>query len=444
VTLKPKLETSAMLLDEGAAESAVRMLRSSWEPELPPHELVPLYCLWIRALCQAGELDHALVLAARAADELPHEPDILTALGNVYDQLGQLEEAKKAFERALETDPLGALQHFNLGAVYEQLGNASQAEACYKRAIEEAEHDLATEASGALGALLRRSGRLEDAAAIHDAHLEEDLSHIETLVEHGICLSDLGNFDAAVERLRLALSFKSDHPTALYNLGITLHRMGLVDEALDNMQRAHAADSGNPLTQAVLGAWSLASADVDLDHALNLLYGALDRLETLANIEGTNDTYAGVVVEEVFEALWQNGRKNEAREVARIAGQRDWITSHILDTLNEADHGREVQVRPFDVTARAEAGEAPDHWPENAGGYTTRLTVLASNEDEARHFTLEYLRNIEPHPGVCFEVDVVGPSVMSEPAALADPSYHGVTTPRARGVVRVAGTRAYF
>jgi tetratricopeptide (TPR) repeat protein len=433
-----------MLLDEGAAESAVRMLRSSWEPELPPHELVPLYCLWIRALCQIGELDHALVLAARAADELPHEPDILTALGNVHDQLGQLDEAKAVFERALETDPSGALPHYNLGAVLEQLGHEGQAEACYHRAIEEAEQDLATEASAALGALLRRSGRLEDAAAVHDAHLEEDLTHVETLVEHGICLSDLGHFEAAVERLRLALSLKPDHPTALYNLGITLHRMGLTEEATDIMRRAHTADSGNPLTQAVLGAWSLASSNVDLDHALRLLYGALDRLERMAAAEPVNDTYAGVVVEEVFEALWQNARRNEAREVARTAGQRDWITSHILDTLNEADHGREVQVRPFDVTARAEAGDAPDHWPKNAGGYTTRLTVLASNEDEARHFTLEYLRNIEPHPSVCFEVDVLGPAAMSEPAVLLEPSYQGATTPRARGVVRVAGTRAYF
>jgi Flp pilus assembly protein TadD len=385
-----------------------------------------------------------LVLATRAADELPHEPDILTALGNVHDQLGQLEEARTAFERALESEPAGALQHYNLGAVLEQLGNEAQAEAYYQRAIEEAENDLATEASAALGALLRRHGRLEDAAAVHDAHLEEDLTHVETLVEHGICLSDLGNFDAAVERLRLALSFKPDHPTALYNLGITLHRMDLTDEAFDTMRRAHAADSENPLTQAVLGAWGLASSDVDLDHALNLLYGALDKLDKLDNADGAHDAYACVVVEEVFEALWQSGRRNEAREVARTAGRRDWITSHILDTLNEADHGREVQVRPFDVTARAEAGEAPDHWPKDAGGYTTRLTVLASNEDEARRFTLEYLRNIEPHPSVCFEIDVLEPAAMNEPAVLLEPSYPGATTPRARGVVRVAQTRAYF
>jgi tetratricopeptide (TPR) repeat protein len=368
----------------------------------------------------------------------------LTALGNVYDQLGQLNQAKKAFEQALESEPSGALQHYNLGAVLEQLGNEAQAETYYQRAIEEAESDLATEASAALGALLRRSGRLEDAAAVHDAHLEEDLSHVETLVEHGICLSDLGNFDAAVERLKLALSFKPDHPTALYNLGITLHRMGLTEEALDTMRRAHAADSDNPLTQAVLGAWGLASLDVDLDHALNLLYGALDQLEKLANAQGAHDAYAGVVVEEVFEALWQDGRRNEAREVARTAGRRDWITSHILDTLNEADHGREVQARTFDVAARAEAGEAPDHWPKDAGGYTTRLTVLASNEDEARHFTLEYLRNIEAHPSVCFEIDVVEPGAIGEPAVFLEPSYHGTTTPRARGVVRVAQTRAYF
>ena len=38
MSLRPQLEAVATLLDEGAAESAVRMLRGAWEPELPAAE----------------------------------------------------------------------------------------------------------------------------------------------------------------------------------------------------------------------------------------------------------------------------------------------------------------------------------------------------------------------------------------------------------------------
>lgn len=429
-----------MLLDQGAASSAVRMLRSAWEPELPLEDLVPLYCLWIRGLCQLGDLEHALVLAKRAASELPLEPDVLTALGNVHDLAGQLEQAHDAFARATDAEPGGSLQHYNLGAVLERLGREDEAELSYRRAIDLADVGLAFEATAALGALLRRGDRLEDAASVYEAYLDEDPINVDLLVEHGICLSDLESFEAAIERFQFSLSLEPEHSGALYNLAITLYRMGHYDDATDAMRRAQRADPSNPLTQAVLGAWLITDSDDELDVALGMLYGALDLLMDLDREEGISDVYAGVVVEEIFEALWNHGRRGEAREVARMAGQRDWITSHILDTLNEVDHGRGVQVRAYQVMARAEAGEAPEHWPENAGGYTTGLTVLATNEDEAREYTLEYLRSIEPGEGVHFDVNVVGPGPVAEVTGEGLASFK----PRARGVVRVNGTRAYF
>src|SRR5262245_46224048 len=167
MSLRAQLDAAATLLDEGAASSAVRMLRSSWEPELPDDDLIPLYCMWIRGLCDTGDLDHALTLSERAADEFPEEPDVLIALGNVYDLRGQLEDARGAFERAIVVERTGALQHYNLGAVLERLGDEREAEACYRRALEvDGEGPTLFEANAALGALLRRTGRLEEAAEI--------------------------------------------------------------------------------------------------------------------------------------------------------------------------------------------------------------------------------------------------------------------------------------
>jgi tetratricopeptide (TPR) repeat protein len=453
MSIRPQLDAAATLLDEGAARSAVRMLRSSWEPELPQEDRIPLYCMWIRGLCDTGDLEHARVLAERAADELPGEADVLIALGNVYDLSGRLEDARDAFAKAIEVEAGGALQHYNLGAVLERLGDEVAAEECYREALD-VDEDGPTlfEANAALGALLRRTGRLEEAEEIYDAFLDEDPLSVEMLVEHGICLSDLDAFDEAIERFRTALSLDASHSGAWYNLAITQFRMGQADEAFVSMQRAHDADPRSPLTLAVLGSWTLGQPEPDLDKALGLLYGAIDRL---AAIDGAHlsTSYASLVCEEVFDSLWKRSRHAEAREVARVAGQRDWITAHMLETLNEADHGPAPivaggtsEVTAFTVTARAQAlpqgpaaPQAPEHWPSDARGYTTGFTVLATNEDEARAYSLEYLRSIEPFPQVHFQIENVRAGGPEETLRLQTSSQ-----PRARGVVSVLSGRAYF
>lgn len=442
MTLRAQLDAVATLLDDGAASSAVRMLRSSWEPELPNEDLIPLYCMWIRALCDTGDLDHAITLASRAADELPGEADILIALGNVHDLRGDLVAARDAFREAILGDGAGPLAHYNLGAVLERLGEEDEAESCYRRALEsEDEPGAMYEATAALGALLRRNGRLDEAAGVYESYLDEDPINVDILVEHGICSSDLDEFELAVERFELALTLEAEHAGAWYNLAITLFRMGQPDEALSAMESALRADPESPLTLAVLGSWYLARTNIDtksrealLDDALSMLYRALDLLTEVSS-DKLSGSYASLVFEEVFEALWQRGLRGEAREVARRAGQRDWITAHVLNTLNEADHGEAPQVTAFTVTARVEAGEVPEYWPQDVQGYTRGLTVLAIDEDEAKRYSLEFLRTMEA-PGVQFEIETVRPGSAEEP--------WDMVRPRARGVVGFASGRSYF
>ncbi len=431
--MRPQLDAIATLLDQGAADSAVRLLRSSWEPELPEQERIPIYCMWIRGLCDIGDYEHALVLARRAAEEFPHKPDILTALGNVLDLYGELEQARDAFEVAIALDPSGVLAHYNLGAVLERLGDEDRAEDSYRRALELDEHvPSMVEANAALGALLRRQARLDEAEAVYDTYLQEDPLDVEMLVEHGICLSDLDRLEEAIERFEAALSLEPEHGGALYNEAITLYRLGRYEAARETMERAHAADRDNPLTLAVLGAWTLADPHGDLDVALRLLYRALDLVTTLHTRGELGTGYASLVAEEVFESLWQHNRRSEAREVARLAGRRDWITPHMFETINRADHGvLEVSAESFRVRVRAEVDDSPDGWPEDAGGYTTDLTVIANDEDEARELTVRYLEQLEPSAKIMFDVAVLDRIESSDSG-------------RARGVARVEGTRAYF
>ncbi|MGB1014600.1 MAG: tetratricopeptide repeat protein [Nannocystaceae bacterium] len=436
----PPLDTINTLLDQGAADSAVRLLRSWWEPELPPERRIRMYCMWIRGLCETGDLRHAVTLAERAASEFPRECDIQIALGNARDIVGDLDGARKAFEAALNLQPGGALQRYNLGAVYERFGDEEKAETCYRQASRAAdEGGPMLEATAALGALLRRQGRLDEAEAIYDSYLTEDPVNVELLVEHGICLSDLESYVDAIQRFDTCLVLAADHPGALYNKAITLHRMGRFGDALDTLEGARRVDPENPLTLAVLGSWLLIGLDADLDAGLRMLYRSLELLEQLFGNDPGNAPYCSVVIEEIFEALWQNGRRAEGRDVARVAGQREWITPHILNCLNEADHGRSSRVTAFTVVAEAHAGERPDYWPEDTEGYTTGLAVLAIDENEARELTLQYLRTIDPAPTVEFKLEVVPPT--TEPSSV--PPEVVTNQPRARGVARVLAHRSY-
>jgi len=429
----PQLDTIGALLEAGAADSAVRLLRSAWEPEIPPVERARMYCLWIRGLCDTGEHRNAVILAQRASAEFPGDPNVLTALGNVLDLTGAYEAAKLAFEAALAADPSDPLLYYNLGAILERLGDDDAAERHYRGISDlDGEQLPMVEVTSALGALLRRQGRVDEAEQIYDDYLDADPLDVEILIEHGICLSDLDHYEEAITRFDFALSLDNLNPSALYNKAITLYRLSRFEDAMHVLELAHHADPENPLTLAVLGSWRMSQHEPDLDAALSHIYRALDLLER--RFSGALYVgYAGIVAEEIFEALWQHGRCREARDVARVAARHEWITPHMLDCINEVDHGTAAEgVLTYEVVARAAAGERPEHWPENSDGYTTGLTVIAADEDEARALTLEYLRAIEP-PAVCFQLDI----------APADGEGYDQATPRARGVARVSAHRSY-
>jgi tetratricopeptide (TPR) repeat protein len=430
----PQLDAIATLLDQGAADSAVRLLRSSWEPELPEDQRIPMYCMWIRGLCETGDIAHALTLAKRAADEFPREPDILIALGSVLDLVGELEKARDAFALAIDVDPKGMLQRYNLGAVLERLGEEQEAEDAYRYVLDRDDHTPSMlEANAALGALLRRQGRLDEAEEIYDDYLQEDPINVEIMVEHGICLSDLDRLEDAIDRFDVALSLQPRHAGAWYNKSITLYRLGRQADAAQAMRGAHDADPNNPLTLAVLGAWLLQDRAADLDEALGMLYGALDRLLDLYLTADINPGYASLVVEELFEALWQSDRRREARDIARMAGQRDWITPHMLETLNRADNGASESGTTFRVTAKAETADTrPEYWPEDAEGFVTDLMVVADDEEQARELATQYLSQLEPACNLNCTIRVVAMQTGLD------------GDKRPRGVARVDGLRNYF
>jgi len=66
----------------------------------------------------------------------PHAPNVWNNLGVAYMDKGEVDKSMSALQRALELNPEYPSAHFHLGQLYDKLGNLEQARECYKQVID--------------------------------------------------------------------------------------------------------------------------------------------------------------------------------------------------------------------------------------------------------------------------------------------------------------------
>jgi tetratricopeptide (TPR) repeat protein len=111
------------------------------------------------------------------------------------------EEARRAYERALELDPDHAEARLNLGRLHHEEGRLGEAEDHYRKAAEE---------------------RPEDPTAQFNL---------------GVVLQDLGRTEAAVQAYRRVLEIDAGYADAWYNLATLLEEVGKREEAFRSLKR---------------------------------------------------------------------------------------------------------------------------------------------------------------------------------------------------------------
>jgi tetratricopeptide (TPR) repeat protein len=194
--------------------------------------------------------------------------DTFNNLGNLYANLGRLEEAEQMLRRALEgkekawgpehTSTLGTVH--NLGNLYRDLGRLEDAEQMYQRALEGKEKALGPEHTSTLdtvnnlGSLYRDLGRLEEAEQMYQRALEgkekawgpEHTSTLDTVNNLANLYRNLGRLEEAEQMYQRALEGKEkalgpEHTSTLntvHNLGSLYRNLGRLEEAEQLYQRA--------------------------------------------------------------------------------------------------------------------------------------------------------------------------------------------------------------
>ena len=203
------------------------------------------------AIEESGQLDEAMRCYDAAINLAPDLARAHMNRGNILLAQGRAQESLGAYETAIELDPSYAAAHYNAGNAYAQLGRNEAAHSAYARAIQ-LKPDF-TDAHVALGCLLEDIGQINDAVASYRKALEISPDYAEVHGNLGNSLRKLGLFDEALASYRQALKMDPEFAGAHLNLANLLRALRQPDAAIASIHRALELGPNNADAHFALG-----------------------------------------------------------------------------------------------------------------------------------------------------------------------------------------------
>jgi serine/threonine protein kinase/tetratricopeptide (TPR) repeat protein len=201
----------------------------------------------------AHVLGHVLELAGRRDEAIDLFQDLaqsrltvgahFTCLGLALKEQGRIQEARRAFERAIlvcrETvlrRPLDPLAHSSLGEALASGRNFDEAIAVYRRSLElrPSNPDVLFN----LGCALHDNGDIEGALAAYQRVLGLRPEDAEAWSNYGFLRLEQGRFEEAREAFQEAVRLQPSHADFHNNLGVVLDALGASEQALDAFHEA--------------------------------------------------------------------------------------------------------------------------------------------------------------------------------------------------------------
>jgi len=185
---------------------------------------------------QAGQLAEAERNYQLALNMSPGHPEALHLLGLLAYRVGSFDQAIELITHAIDGTPNSPLYWFNLGVVTQRAGKAETAIRAYERAIEL--NPKYVDAVINLGNVLKDQHRLDAAIATYRKALTLNPAHADTHNNLGVALKEQNALREAIASYREAIRLKPAHFEAWNNLGLALLETGASDEAIASFQQA--------------------------------------------------------------------------------------------------------------------------------------------------------------------------------------------------------------
>lgn len=241
----------------GDQEAAVTALLQALERR-PGY--LPAQVMLAQAALAAGAQDESFDLYQKLAAEYPDVAEVHYGLGRIHAERGEPGPAVEHLRRACELFPSFGAAHFALAKVYrdegegekarEQLGLYQKDKTGWPTLDDPLLADIVALRNGATdhlrrGIRLAEQGRLQEAAAAHEAAVEADPSLVQAHVNLIRIYGELGEAAKAEEHYRAAVGQEPNRADIHYNYGVFLTSQQRNDEAADAFRRVLELEPGH-------------------------------------------------------------------------------------------------------------------------------------------------------------------------------------------------------
>jgi tetratricopeptide (TPR) repeat protein len=240
----------------GPVEAALRLV--------PLPYFIFLVTVALRAVLQIkyGHAIGVIALGACSLLALPLIPNLLylltspfllllaiLLLRNFFGNMMSAQRSREEFKQNLEAatlNPADASAHYNLGLIYQQRGQMAEAKASFRRAVEIDPDE--TDAHYQLGRIAREEGRLADAINHFDPVVRRNPEHSqgEIWLEIGRAYFQAGQLEDARAAFERFLEKRPSDAEGHYRYGLALHMLGRAEEAADEMRACIEAVKTSP------------------------------------------------------------------------------------------------------------------------------------------------------------------------------------------------------
>lgn len=320
-------------------------LRSSVESALQQIKAVSIdptsaqyYLLMGRAYTIFGRYALALQAYTSAGRISPEEIQAGLGSANIYQKLGQPDEALKSLTKMLEQHPNSALLCSRVGFIYLGMGSTAQAVRYLERACSLNPADWNSHL--ALAEVLIKQGRHEAAMARYQQTLQLEPNCSPALVGMAECCKELYRFEEAISYFQKAIAAEPRDFKAMCQLGVLCIQLGGLDLGIESLHKARELNPADVevysnLAKAYQQKGDLGTAaeyyaktvtlnprDYFAAYNLGLIYRSQGRIEEAATAFGTaaslrpNDSQYQY---QLARATIELGRAQPALEAARKA-----------------------------------------------------------------------------------------------------------------------------
>lgn len=253
------------------------------------------YDSYARALAAVGRPKDAIAMFVAEEGITGPRADLEDAIGSVYAQQKEWNEARQRFEHALALDPTMGRAQVHLGVALREQRDVAGSAAVLAEAVKSNPADAL--ALFEYGETLVAAGRDEEAIPQFEAALKANAELPGGALEMAMALQRLGRQQEAIPWFEKAVAVDQKNASALTNLGLALTLTGQAKEALAVLDKAEKVDAHNPAAYKDMGiahvqlsafdeaiadfekALTLDANDSQLHYDLGLAYKFKDRYE---------------------------------------------------------------------------------------------------------------------------------------------------------------------